>query len=366
MMNIMNMRKLVTVRRIAEILPIEGADLIVLVKIDGWQCVAKKEEFKVGDPCVYFEIDSFLPDEPVYAHLRARTLRKMDGKEGLRIKSIRLRGQLSQGLALPCHLFIDRFVGSKYDEGQELIEFFDQGADLTEFLGVEKFELPIPSELAGQARGNFPGFIPKTDQERCQNLGADIFVKNKDSQYEITMKLDGTSFTAYHFGELDGVCSRNWDLEINDDNAGNSFVRMYIDSGLQEVLRKYGKNLAVQGELMGPGILQNREKLFAQKLFIFDMYDIDKGEYLTPEDRRNTLIELYALGLKEEMVAHAPILSYTATVASLGITSIDQLLQFAEGTSIVHAIREGVVFKRIDGKFSFKVISNKFLLKEEE
>jgi RNA ligase (TIGR02306 family) len=363
----MIMRKLATVRRIDEILPIEGADLIVLVKIDGWACVAKSEEFKPGDPCVYFEIDSFLPDEPIYAHLRARTFRKMGEKEGLRIKTIKLRGQLSQGLALPCHLFFDRFVDSKYDEGQELCEFFSQGADLTDFLCVEKFELPIPLQLAGKVSGNFPAFIPKTDQERCQNLGIDIFVHNKDSKYEVTMKMDGTSFTAYRFNEVDGVCGRNWNLKLDDSNSTNSLVRMYIDSGLQDVLLKYGKNLAVQGELMGPGIQQNREKFVTHKLFIFDIYDIDKGEHLSPEDRRNTLAELHALGLKKEMVDHVPIIAYTANLFdTLGITTTDQLLKFAEGPSIVHAIREGLVFKRVDGKFSFKAISNKFLLKEEE
>jgi RNA ligase (TIGR02306 family) len=361
------MRKLVTVRRIKEVLPIEGADAIVLVKIDGWQCVALKEEFKPGDLCVYFEIDSFLPDEPVYAHLRARTFRKMGDKEGLRIKTIKLRGQLSQGLALPIHLFFDRFVDSDEDEGQELCEFFYEGAELTEFLGVEKFELPVPTQLAGQVNGNFPGFIPKTDQERCQNLVNDIFVKNADSKYEVTMKLDGTSFTAYRNQELNGVCGRNWELKVDNDNETNSLVRMYVDSGLQNALQVLGKNIAVQGELMGPGIQKNREKFATHKLFVFDMFDIDKQEYLTPADRRQVLKDLHAAGLNKDMVDHVPILAYTANLYdTLGIVNIDQLLKFAEGPSIVHAVREGLVFKRVDGQFSFKAISNKFLLKEED
>lgn len=359
------MRKLATIRTINDILPIEGADAIVLVKIDGWQCVAKKEEFQVGDLCVYYEIDSFLPLWPQYEHIRSRTYRKMGDQEGLRIKTIKLRGQISQGLALPVSLFVDEFVDSKFDEGQELSEFFYKGADITDFLGVQKYEPPVPTQLAGQVSGNFPGFIRKTDQERCQNLGRDIFVDNKDSSYEVTMKMDGTSFTAYYNNMLDGVCGRNWELKI-DENEGNSLVRMYVDSGLQAALRELGGNFAVQGELMGPGIQKNRESFASPKLFVFDIYDIDAGEYIPPLTRRAILNELYNLGLNKEMVQHVPIIGTYLTMEKLGITNVPELLAYAEGPSLVHLIREGLVFKRIDGKFSFKAISNKYLLKEED
>ena len=111
------MRKLASIRKIKEILPIEGADLIVLVKIDDWQCVALKTEFSVGDLCVYFEIDSFIPIIPQVEHLRAKAYKKMGDKEGIRIKTIKLKGQISQGLALPVHAFFDMFTASKFDEG---------------------------------------------------------------------------------------------------------------------------------------------------------------------------------------------------------------------------------------------------------
>lgn len=361
------MRKLATICTVDELLPIEGADLVQLAKIKGWQCVVKKSEFNVGDLCVYFEIDSHLPVRPEFEILRRNSTKRMGDREGFRIKTIKLRGQLSQGLALPIGMFVNDFVGSKEDEGQELSEFFFVGNDVSELLDVQKYEAAIPTQLAGQVRGNFPGFIKKTDQERCQNMARDIFVDNKDSRYEVTMKLDGTSFTAYCKDAETGVCGRNWELDINEENASNSLVRMFVDSGLQKALHDLGLNIAVQGELMGPGIQKNRESFTSHKLFIFDIFNIDQGEYVSPSVRYDLLKDLYDHGLNRDMVDHVPVIAYEAELFdTLGIKDVGGLLQFAEGKSINHVIREGLVFKRIDGGFSFKAISNKFLLKEED
>jgi ATP-dependent RNA circularization protein (DNA/RNA ligase family) len=142
---------------------------------------------------------------------------------------------------------------------------------------------------------------------------------------------------------------------------------MFIDSGLQQALRDLGLNIAVQGELMGPGIQKNRENFASHKLFVFDIFNIDQGEYIGPKERRTILKNLYDLGLNENMVAHVPVIAYEAELRdTLGIIDVDGLLFLADGPSINHAIREGLVFKRLDGKFSFKAISNKFLLKEED
>jgi len=352
------MRKLATIRKIADLLPIEGADLILTAIIDGWTVVVKKNEFQVGDLCVYFEIDSFLPDgNPAWQHLVEKHPRMFEGNRGHRLKTVRLRGQLSQGFAAPILSLFDQFSA---------FNIFEIGDDVSDRLNIKKFELPVPTELAGQVGGNFPGFIPKTDQERCQNIGIDIFVKNADSRYEVTMKMDGTSFTGFAMDGVPGVCGRNWELKINDDNATNSLVRMYVDSGLQAALLDFGHNYAVQGELMGHGIQRNREGLTAHKLFVFDIYDIDGKCYLTPEQRHNVLTELWNRGMSRDMVEHAPVLSMGVTLAELGISNVKELLDFAEGPSFVHPIREGLVFKRVDGQFSFKAISNLFLLREKD
>jgi RNA ligase (TIGR02306 family) len=354
------MRKLATIRKIDNLLPIEGADLIMTAVIDGWTVVVKKDEFDVGELCVYFEIDSFLPDgNPYWQHLVNKSSRIFDGNKGHRLRTIKLRGQLSQGFVVP--LSVLGPAENIFTIGEGCI-----GADVTEDLGIKKWEATIPAELAGQVRGNFPAFIPKTDQERCQNLGHDIFVENANSHYEVTMKMDGTSFTAYNRDGETGVCGRNWELQINDDNASNTLVRMFVDSGLQAALLEFGLNYAVQGELMGPAIQGNREAFTAARLFIFDIYDIDGSRYLNPVDRHRVITELWNRGLNRDVVQHVPVLSMGVTLHELGISSIGELLAFAEGPSFVHPVREGLVFKRDDGGFSFKAISNAFLLKEKD
>lgn len=351
------MRKLATIRKIDNLLPIEGADLIVTAVIGGWTVVVKKNEFNVGDLCVYFEIDSFLPDgNPAWQHLVEKHPRMFEGNRGHRLKTVRLRGQLSQGFAASTNIVNDDAIFTD----------MNAGLDVSDILNIKKYEAPIPGQLAGQVRGNFPGFIPKTDQERCQNLGVDIFVTNVDSHYEVTMKMDGTSFTAYHRDGETGVCGRNWELQVNDDNASNTLVRMFVDSGLQAALSEFGLNYAVQGELMGPAIQGNREAFTAARLFIFDIYDIDGKCYLSPEDRHRVITELWNRGLNRDVVQHVPVMSMGVTLAELGIGNIGELLAFAEGPSFVHPVREGLVFKRADGGFSFKAISNAFLLKEKD
>ena len=240
------------------------------------------------------------------------------------------------------------------------------GMDVTEQLGVEKYEQPIPMELNGQVKGNFPSFIKKTDQERCQNIGYKIFTENKDATYEVTMKLDGTSFTGFQHKGEDGVCGRNWQLQMDEWNANNALVRIYVDSKMQSALQAYGKNIAVQGEFMGPKIQANREGLTAYTLFVFDIYDIDAQCQLSPDARRDALQALYDLGMDKTMIRHVPISAYNVALVDLDITDVAGLLKSAEGQSINHAIREGEVYKSMDGQFSFKAISNAFLLKEKD
>lgn len=341
------MRQLVTIKPITELRPIENADAIECAIIDGgWPVVVKKGEFQIGDNGVYFEIDSFLPlTDERYAFLSSKSIR-WEGKDGMRIRTIKLRGQISQGLILPLSLY------------PELIDVTPE-TDIAELLGIEKWERPISGQLAGNAKGNFPSFIHKTDQERCQNLVRDIFEKRINETYEITVKLDGSSFTGYYFdGEL-GVCSRNLELKIDEDNKDNSFVRTFISSKLDQVLPKYGKNIAIQGELMGPGIQGNREKFETIQLFIFDVFLIDEKRYAKPDERKIIYNDLVNLGF---VGSHVPIISERSQVPA---TALVELLEFSEGPSINHKIREGLVYKSWDSDFTFKAISNTFLLKDE-
>lgn len=339
----MSERKLASVRRIHSIEPIENADAIELAKVDGWQVVVKKGEFSIGDLVIYCEVDSWIPETLAPFLFKGREFNSVKGE---RLRTIKLRGQLSQGLILP-----------------KPISLVDacEGDDVTATLGIQKWEKPLPAQLVGQAKGFFPEFLRKTDQERCQNLTNEIQESfGNGDRFEVTIKLDGSSLTAYFKDGEVGVCSRNLELKINDENAGNTFIKTAIDTGLLDAMKAYGKNIAVQGELMGEGIQGNREGLKQHQIFVFDIYDIDSREYLTPDERITVFEELKVLSFKGD---HCPVLSCDMQLPS---GDVSDLLEFAEGASLNHPVREGLVFKRMDGKFSFKSISNKFLLKEKD
>lgn len=379
------MRKLVTIRTVSEVNPIEGADSIECLTVEGWKVVSQKGNFKIGDPCVYFEIDSFLPDgNPLWQDLVDRSSREFEGKKGHVLRTIKLRGQVSQGFCIPLSEVTalpfrketngsyTRFHGHRdmvFDVDKNITDWSQyRDHDWADYLGVKKYEAPIPSQLAGQVKGAFPSLIKKTDQERCQNLAAEIFA-DLDAKYEVTVKLDGTSMTVYHDPEgTGGVCSRNLELKTTDENKDNTMVKLARE-GLQQFCAAF-PHIAVQGELMGPGIQGNRENLKKPTFFVFDMFDMVKGRYLTSVERMQLILDGFDAHIWHEghgdHVRHVPVLHYEISLRELGITNTQELLAFAEGKSLTHDIREGVVFKRLDGQFSFKAISNKFLLKQKE
>ena len=377
-------RKLASIRRIADIQPIDGADAIEVATIDGWKVVVKKGEFTIGDLAVYIEIDSWVPHELAPFLSKGSEPREYNGVKGERLRTIRLRGQVSQGLLLGLDVLAKdalynektkRFVNKEY-----LVVETQEGEDVTEHLDIQKWEAPIPAQLQGQAAGMFPtSLIPKTDQERIQNCFGEIQKRSKrfatekvwnaetqtleehpvvipedfqEPTYEVTMKLDGSSCTIFRWeGEL-RVCSRNLELKINDENKDNTFVAMALKIG-----DRIPNGFAFQGEVMGPGIQGNREGFTEHKFFVFDVFDIKYHGYLKPLDRRNACSNL---GFE-----HVPVV-LKLPYPSRGVVapqSVEEGLALAEGPSINHKIREGLVWKcNEDPSFSFKTISNKFLL----
>lgn len=362
-------RKLASVRRVKAIRAIPDADMIEVVTVDGWDVVSQKAVgHKVGDLVCYFEIDSFLPVREEFEFLRKGCYRSIEGLgEGFRLRTIKLRGQVSQGLIIPLR---------ELDiENKDSLKEYD---DLTEVLGVIKFDPPIPTQLQGEVKGNFPGFIPKTDQERIQNI---YYQAHLGQMYEASLKLDGSSMTVYGYTEkiadeeveegyyfelVTGVCSRNMDYKINSVNESNSFVRIYhkydLDKKLKEAMRKFGFEMAVQGELMGPGIQGNREKLSEHEFFVYSVFNINTQKYLLPSERRKVVA---FLGLK-----HVPIIE----IINLQGFSIDDMLGWVANVTKEpidgiqwNKIPEGVVFKSVETpENSFKVINNTFLLKCEK
>lgn len=331
-------RKLASIRQCSELQAIPEADAIQVAVVDGWTCVVKIGEIQVGQKGVYFEIDSFLPvDDARFEFLRKSSLRKMGEKEGFRLRTIRLRGQLSQGLFLPLHLF------PEVDPAEPV------GTDLTERLRVDKYEPPIPADLTGKVIGPFPGFIPKTDEERVQNL-LEEFARWQGLPFVVTEKLDGTSFTAYQRNGHFGICSRNWELSDEDPN---SYWNVATETQLQEKLGR--QNLAIQGEMIGEGIQKNIYKLRGQHLFVFHVFDIDQHRFYSYEETVD-----FCLKNGLQMV---PLISADFQLPP----KVEDLLRMADGPSILNeqAKREGLVLRSADRKISFKAISNAFLEEED-
>lgn len=395
------MRKLASIQKILNIRPIPGADAIEAIDVLGWTVVAQKGQHTVGDLVIYFEVDSFLnATDPRYASFEERFTNWGD-KRGMRLKSIKLRKQLSQGLILPIRNF--------YELNDKVLKEDD---DVTEILKIEKWE-PL-HEVNSNAGGigaktagakPFPSFIRKTDQERVQNRINHLPVVAGKETFEKTIKLDGSSMTVFHVNNtspvfeqvaedieirklrnmgtvrrlwykiqkklglvkaptyLQGVCSRNIQL---DPNGANHFSEYVSDFNVFGNLLALDKNYAVQGELIGASIQENYEKVVTNQYYVYDVFDIDAQKYLLPKDARAFA---KAVGL-----AYVPVLDAEVNLeAVLGqpVTDenarqlIDLILTDAEGPGMNPGVkREGVVYKSNTTEFSFKAISNSYLLKK--
>lgn len=368
-------RKLVTIQQISAITDIPGADLIAVATIQGWQVIVKKTEFKVGDLCLFYEIDSFLPLEPRYEFLKKTT--KFDGKEGYRLKTMKMKRTLSQGLALPLSMFPE-ITTTKLD--------FDYSSQLNviKYDNEQQEYAQKPGLKSGKPKGSFPSFIPKTDQPRIQNL-VTYFSTMTDEEFEETLKLDGSSMTCYkvaynpsrwekfkyffgfkHPENHFGVCSRNLELKRTTnatqtfDNQGKTSV--YNQSDFWSTAIKYDfeskipVGYAIQGELIGPKIQANHEKVSELEFYCFDVFNINTGSYLLPKERR----EFCAL----HNIPHVPIINPNFQPLRLGL---EGLLKHVEGQSMNSGtVSEGRVYKHVSKPITFKAISNKYLLGKKD
>ena len=357
-------RKMATIRRISEIKPIDGADAIELAVVDGWKVVVKKGEYSVNQMVVFCEIDSFIPHDVAPFLTKNGTPKEYKGIQGNRLKTIKLRGQVSQGLILGTDTVIELFVDSKFDEGQEICEVIYEGSDVSDILGIIKWEPEENAQLGGQRKGNFPIELRKTDQERIQNLTKRL-EEFKEYTWEVTEKLHGSSMTMYFDRDKKfHVCSRNVDLMESEDNSFWKIANKYqvyekfLFASMMEIEEAQDiPGLAVQGELIGPGINGNQYGLSEADFYVFDMQHTRDQSYC---DARNRLELSKLLCLK-----HTPVVDPVFKIPS--DWTVDDLLNFAEGKSALNnSDREGLVFKCLQNpEISFKVVSNKWLLKNE-
>lgn len=341
-------RQLATVRKVKELVPIQGADRIELVRFDSiaWSCVAKKGEFKPGDWAVYFEIDSFLPmNDPRYEFLAKSSSAKSEllGK-GIRIRSQRFRGALSQGLALPV---------SEFPEIKTVVE----GEDVTALLNVRKWEIPEAASNLGTIIGGLPFGIPETDEVRIQTMP--ILVDHLwGYPYYISQKLDGTSVTIYRLQRKHGVCSHT--KELADD--GKSILWDFVNERhIFDVLDHLNLDIVIQGEWCGPKIQKNRLKLKKGNLFVFNV--MTPGYELLPLSRAQGVANQLGLDF-------VPVLEEGDGFCH----SLDELLELAKGRYASGMRQEGIVVRpknyvydeKLKKGLSFKVLNNEYLLKDED
>lgn len=347
------MRKLASIQTVNAVEPIPNADAIERVRVLGWWVVAKKGEHRPGEKLIYCEIDSLLPERPEFEFLRPSSFKpaRDDTPAGFRIKTVKLRGQVSQGICFPPSILPP---GAPTDEG----------ADVTELLGVRKWEPPPPVGMGGRVKGPFPGFLPKTDETRVQVLEAAL-VRHRGKTFHVTEKLDGTSFTAFlRRGEF-GVCSRN--LWVDETDETNVLARVARGLKLEEKLRaardRLGHDVAVQAEVIGPGIQGNKYARREVALRVFNVLNVDAYRLL---DHTAGLAAIADMGLEPVPQLGTLVLDHT----------VDGLVALAEGVSVLNprVQREGVVLRPpveehdadVGGRLSFKAINPKFLLKYDE
>jgi len=267
---------LATIQEIKELFPIEGRDRIELAKVLDWQVIVGKGEFEVGDYCVFIEIDTVVPAISQFSFME---------KYHYRVKTMRMGGVQSQGLALPVTILNELLFAVDGDAGknEEIALFVDD--DVTELIGVVKHEKKLPSDMRGTVRGTFPHFIPKTDESRIQSRGRWIN-DYRGHGFVFTEKLNGTSATYYLNKGVFGACSRNLDLMDSPSNLYWKIARGYeIETKLRNSrFKELSSNIAIQGEIVGQSIAKNPYKLEGQHFFVFQVYVIDEYRYLDSED----------------------------------------------------------------------------------
>lgn len=342
----MEKRKLASIQYIHHISPIEGADRIECVHVLGWKCVVNKGQFQVGEKCIYMEVDSFLPICEQFEFLRGSSYKRSELLgEGFRLKTLNFRGQISQGLVQPLSIL---------PTGEYQI-----GDDVTELLGIRKWEIEERVTSSGTVIGEFPDGISKTDEFRVQSYPELIEEFQKVPEYYISTKMDGTSVTMYWENETFGVCGRNY--EYADDGRCAMWNYAHAHKIPDNLKANNIANIAIQGEFCGAGIQKNRLKLTRPEWYVFTVINLETRQRYSLEEMKN-LCEI----LKLNMVP----IEEVGTVFEYD--NVEELLERAKGKYSSGMNKEGIVVRPtepvyssvIDGPLSMKVLNNDYLLKE--
>jgi RNA ligase (TIGR02306 family) len=342
-------RKLARVEKIINIRNIADADKIQEANIQMWNVVIKKDLFKENELVLFIEIDSIVPTWFLSNNKEDTVL--------IRIKTIRLKKRISQGLVLP--LETATAFGINISE-------LTEGEDLTDRLGIKKYEPPAPAFFSGEIAGNFTPFIHKTDELRINGF-PELFKEMQGLSVYITQKIDGTSAS---YALKDGVfyvCSRNMHLREKEGKPSIYFdmARKY---GIENILKQWqeenGDEWAIQGEIAGPGIQKNRMGLAERELFVFNIFNITKQKFLN-------YYAFFSETMKGGPLQSVPVLG----CATFSWTNVEELLQICKKHTYQpsNCKQEGIVVRPVEEKYSyvlgsrmsFKVINPEYLLENE-
>jgi RNA ligase (TIGR02306 family) len=330
--------KLASIERITALTPIKGADRIELARVLGFNTVVKKNEFKVGDLCVFHIPDTIVDsNNPVYDFLAA---------QGHRLKISKFKGVYSQGLALPVRDFEKRMLYPLQ---------WGEGMDATELTGIRKYEKPLPE--GSEAIGGLPSFLRKTDEPNILTK-PDLLAQFNGLFVYFSKKMDGQSATFYLNNGAFGVCSRNQELR---DTPNSPFWNIAREYHIEQIMREYGGDFVLQGELYGPGIQGNRMGAQIKQLALFNYFDSGEHSY-KDAGRLLDLCQRFNLPMVETVWSG----QFNHSLEEL--QSIADNLKYDNG-----APAEGIVIRPVrevicpDGeRLSAKIISQKFLAKHDE
>ncbi len=346
-------RKLASIQRIWKTEPIEGADKIELAYVLGWQCVVNKGQFKPMDLAVYFEIDSFLPIRPEFEFLRASSYKNsvLLG-EGFRLKTMKFRGEISQGLLLPIDVFAELPADIKLN------------TNVTELLGVRKWEIEERATTGGTVVGQLPRDIPHTDETRVQAM-PELIMEFAGLEYYISTKMDGSSHSIGMDENGFHVTGHNYEYK---DDGKCSFYNLVNERGYKEKIETFAKKegldvFTVQGEFCGAGIQQNRLKLKKPEWYVFTIRENGKRVGLER-----------MLKICEELAFNAVPVEEVGTDLPAKYPTVEALLARADGDYPNGGKKEGIVIRPtepvfcplINAELSMKIVSNKYLLKNNE
>lgn len=339
---------MLSVQTISNLTPIENADNIELARVMGWNVIVGKGQFSIGQKVAYFEIDSFLPaSDRRFAGFQPRGQNITvhgDGTEELGhvLRTAKMRGVYSQGLIMG----LDELG---YTVGH--IDELTIGADISEPNKIFKWEEPIPEtpDIVGRFE---PHWMPKSGSERIQNLSQN-WDEIASLEWEATVKVDGTSQTLLNDKESVRIFGHNWELDKNSSEA----YKVAVTSKLVDEIENY-PGMAIQFELVGPGIHKNRLKLAEKKAFVFAVW-------------------LDGVKLPRSEWPPVALLNATSVLPDLKVSgSLDEMVEIVSelrGSVTKDVLDEGVVFHLLSDKIpmwmertaSFKIVSPKYCVKHK-